>query len=349
MSSWSGRRVLVTGHSGFKGGWLSLWLSRLGAEVTGCSLGVPTRPSLYELAEVGAALAGEFDVDVRDRAALAEAFAASAPEVVFHLAAQPLVRRSYDAPAETFDVNAGGTANVLEAVRGSGSVRAVVVVTTDKVYAERADGEPHREDDRFGGADPYSASKAAAELIVAAFRRSYFSEAGSAAIATARAGNVIGGGDFGAERLVPDLVRSAESGAPVELRNPAAVRPWQHVLNPLSGYLALADRLLRSKDAEGGWNFGPDAQDERPVSWLAERFSELWEGAPSWREAPGEHPREAPVLRLDSAKARDDLRWAPRWNLERGLAETVVWHRRVAAGERAHAVTLEQIESFEAG
>ncbi len=339
----------MTGHTGFKGGWLCLWLAQLGAEVTGCSLDAPTRPSLYELAGVGEAIAGEAPVDIRDGAALEEAVGLIAPEVVFHLAAQPLVRRSYTDPAETFQVNALGTANVLEAIRAAGSVRAVVVVTTDKVYAERGDGEAHREGDRLGGADPYSASKASAELIVDALRRSFFSEPGSTAIATARAGNVIGGGDFGAERLVPDLVRAANDGNAVELRNPGAIRPWQHVLNPLSGYLALAEALWKSKDAEGGWNFGPDADDERPVSWMAERFAELWEGAPGWKPAAGEHPHEAPVLRLDSAKARSGLGWTPRWDLARGLAETVAWHRRVAAGEDARAVTLDQIRRYEAG
>ena len=222
------------------------------------------------------------------------------------------------------------------------------MATTDKVYAER-DGRPHREADRLGGADPYSASKAAAEMVVDAFRRSFFDAPGKAKLATARAGNVIGGGDFGAERLVPDLVRAAGGGEPVQLRNPAAVRPWQHVLNPLSGYLALGERLCRPNDAEGGWNFGPAAEDERPVAWVAERFAELWDGAPAWRAAPGEHPREAPVLRLDSGKARSLLGWQPRWDLERGLAETVSWHRRVAAGEDARAVSLAQIEAYEAG
>jgi CDP-glucose 4,6-dehydratase len=347
--AWRGRRVLVTGHTGFKGGWLCLWLARLGAEVTGCSLDTPTSPSLYELAGVGEAIAGQVPVDIRDRAALERAVRSSAPEVVFHLAAQPLVRRSYADPAETFEVNALGTANVLEAVRAAGGVRAAVVVTTDKVYAERSDGGAHREGDRLGGADPYSASKASAELVVDALRRSFFSQPGSTAIATARAGNVIGGADFGAERLVPDLVRAASDGDAVELRNPGAIRPWQHVLNPLSGYLALAEALWTSKDAEGGWNFGPDADDERPVSWIAERFAELWEGAPGWKPAGGDHPHEAPVLRLDSAKARSQLGWTPRWDLGRGLGETVSWHRRVGGGEDPRAVTLDQIGRFEAG
>jgi CDP-glucose 4,6-dehydratase len=348
LNEWPGRRVLVTGHTGFKGGWLSLWLARIGARVTGCSAGIPSHPSLHELARVGEAIEAALEIDVRDREALVAAFTQARPEVVFHLAAQPLVRRSYEAPAETFEVNTGGTANVLEAVRATGGVQAVVIVTTDKVYAQRDGGEAYREGDRLGGSDPYSASKAAAELVATAFRRS-FSDAGSARIATARAGNVIGGGDFGAERLLPDLVRSAESGAAVELRNPDAIRPWQHVLNPLYGYLALAEALWRSDDATGGWNFGPASEDERPVSWVAERFAQLWEGAPAWRPAPGEHPREAPVLRLDSAKARAELGWTPRWDLDRGLAETVSWHRRVAAGEDARAVTLDQIGRFEAG
>jgi CDP-glucose 4,6-dehydratase len=345
--SWEGRRVLVTGHTGFKGGWLCLWLARRGARVCGCSLEPPTEPSLYRLARVGEAIDAQEQLDVRDRGALAAAFAAHPPEVVFHLAAQPLVRRSFSAPVETFEVNAGGTANVLECVRTCGSVRVALIVTTDKVYAEQPGGAPHAEGDPLGGADPYSASKACAELVAGAYRESFMSRPGSPAIATARAGNVIGGGDFGVDRLVPDLVRAAAAGGAIELRNPDAIRPWQHVLNPLSGYLALAESLWESADAQGGWNFGPGACDERPVAWVAERFAQLWGETPGWRQAAGAAPRETPVLRLDSSKAGRLLGWQPRWDLERGLAETVDWHRRVQAGEDARAVTLDHLGRFE--
>jgi CDP-glucose 4,6-dehydratase len=347
LTGWNGRRVLVTGHTGFKGGWLALWLARLGARVAGCSLGPPTRPSLYELARVGAVVAAEHEVDVRDRAALARVVAAEEPEVVIHLAAQPLVRRSFEAPAETFDVNAGGTANLLESLRAAGTVRVAVIVTTDKVYLPRRDGAAHTEDDPLGGADPYSASKACAELITRAYRESFLAGSGTVAVATARAGNVIGGGDYGADRLVPDLIRAASAGAPAQVRNPGAVRPWQHVLEPLSGYLALAQLLWSSADGAGGWNFGPERGGEQPVQWLVERFAGLWDGGLEWERAPGDHPPESPVLRLDSSKARSRLGWAPRWELERALAETVDWHRRVASGADARAVTEEQIEGFE--
>ncbi len=326
--TWRGRRVLVTGHTGFKGAWLALWLAELGAEVHGLAL--PTGGGIYELARVRDALAGEHIVDVRDAAAVGAALNASAPELVFHLAAQAIVRRSLDDPATTWAVNVGGTVNVLQALPDS--VRAVLVVTSDKCYRDVSEGRRMREDDALGGKDPYSASKAAQELVAASYRT-----IGPAAIATARAGNVIGGGDCAADRIVPDAIRARQSNAPLVLRNPDAVRPWQHVLNPLSGYLILAERLLLGEAAEA-WNFGPDPQDERPVSELVERLARHW---PIEVRVQPDSGREAPVLRLDSTKAREQLSWAPRWDLEAALEAIVEWY----AGDPREA-TLSQIAAY---
>jgi CDP-glucose 4,6-dehydratase len=334
--SWAGRRVLVTGHTGFKGGWLALWLRRLGADVTGFAKPPPGDPSLFDLARVGEALT-DVRGDVRDAAAVRDAVAAARPEAVFHLAAQPLVRRSLRDPAETFAVNVLGTANLLDAVRAAKGVEAVVVVTSDKCYAP---GErPHREDDPLGGADPYSASKAAQELVAAAYRDSY-----GLPLATARAGNVIGGGDFGEDRLLPDLVRAARSGRPAEIRHPEFVRPWQHVLNPVEGYVRLAERLLAGDEVREAWNFGPEPGDERPVGWIVERFRERWPGELPVRVAEASASVEAPALRLDSAKARERLGWAPRWDLDAGLRATAEWY----AAPDPRAVTEAQLERFAA-
>ena len=337
---WAGRNVLLTGHTGFKGAWLSLWLQRLGATVTGLSDGVPTSPSLHELARAGDGIR-EVRCEIRDADAVADAVRTAAPEAILHLAAQPLVRRSYEEPEETFAVNVHGTVNVLEAARGSGGTGAIIVVTSDKCYAPGPD--PHPEDDPLGGDEPYSASKAGAELVAAAYRRSY-----GLPVATARAGNVIGGGDWGADRLLPDVMRAATAGAPVELRNPAAVRPWQHVLNPLAGYLLLAEAVFADPQAfAGGWNFGPDPGDELPVGTIAARLGELWDGGIDVREQPGEHPPESAVLRLDSAKARERLGWRPAWDLDAGLRAIVEWYRAYERGGDVRALTFEQIAAYE--
>jgi CDP-glucose 4,6-dehydratase len=338
---WSGRRVLVTGHTGFKGSWLTLWLQSMGASVTGFAPRMRPGPSLYELASIGDGMR-EVPADVRDAEAVAATVREADPEVVLHLAAQPIVRRSYREPAETFAVNVMGTANLLDAVRAeAGSVRAVVVVTSDKCYENRGLERGYREDEPLGGADPYSASKAAQELVAHAYRRSF-----GLPLATARAGNVIGGGDFAEDRLVPDVMRSALAGEPVTVRNPVAVRPWQHVIEPLSGYLALAERLASSSDgAPHAVNFGPRDEDSRPVGWIVERLASLWpdgiEQVASTEEAP---PPEASVLRLDSSLAASALGWSPAWDLARGLEAVVEWFVAYRDGGDIRQVTIDQIE-----
>jgi CDP-glucose 4,6-dehydratase len=344
---WAQRRVLLTGHTGFKGAWLALWLQSLGAELTGLATGPPTQPSLYELARVGANMR-EHAVDVRDAEAVGEALRRARPEIVLHLAAQPMVRRSLRDPAMTYQVNVMGTVNVLEAVRTAGSeVAGVVVVTSDKCYQNP--GEPMRfvEGDRLGGDDPYSSSKACAELVTAAYRTSFFSAEASPRVATARAGNVLGGGDWGQDRLVADIVRALDAGEPVRVRNPEAVRPWQHVLNPLSGYLRLAEELWRTGDAARAWNFGPRAADARPVSWIIERLNALWGGALRWEPDEGPNPSEAAHLALDSSAAERALGWRPRWGLDEALAKVVDWHEAQRAGEDMRAFSLAQIEQFQ--
>jgi CDP-glucose 4,6-dehydratase len=385
---WAGRRVLLTGHTGFKGAWLSLWLQALGAEVSGLAPGPPTRPSLYELASVGQGMAAERAVDVRDAEGVRAALSEERPEVVLHLAAQPMVRRSLRDPAMTYAVNVIGTVNVLEAVRlDRGDVRAVVVVTSDKCYENPGDGSRRFvEDDPLGGSDPYSSSKACAELVAAAYRRSFFSardvdlsassgqetEAENAReteaqvagesepraggpretqvhVATARAGNVIGGGDWGEDRLIGDIVRAVRAGESVRLRNPAAVRPWQHVLNPLSGYLRLAQELWRTEGAAQAWNFGPREGDARTVRWIVERLEDLWEGAFEWGLDGRENPPEASHLALDSGKAERDLGWRAEWDLGQALERIVEWHEAERAGEDMRKVSLAQIERFSGG
>jgi CDP-glucose 4,6-dehydratase len=345
---WAQRRVLITGHTGFKGAWLSLWLQALGAEVTGLAPAPPTSPSLYELAAVGASMR-EHAVDVRDGGEVGAALLSAAPEVVIHLAAQPLVRRSLRDPATTYAVNVMGTVNVLDAVRSVGKeVRAVVVVTSDKCYENR--GESSRrfvEDDRLGGDDPYSSSKACAELVTAAYRRSFFSGPEHPRVATARAGNVIGGGDWGEDRLVADVVRAAQAGERVRVRNPHAVRPWQHVLNPLSGYLRLAEELWRGDAVARAWNFGPREADARTVSWIVERLGGLWGGEPRWELDEDANPAEAGHLALDSSAAERDLEWHAGWDLEEALQKVVEWYRAQRANEDMRAFSTAQIEQFE--
>lgn len=347
-ATWQGRRVFVTGHTGFKGSWLSLWLQSLGADVTGYSLDPPTQPSLYEVARVGTGMRSMIG-DIRDLMALREEMQQARPEVVFHMAAQPLVRASYRDPVETYSVNVMGTVNVLEAVRATPEVRAVVCVTSDKCYENHDAALPFRESDAMGGGDPYSSSKGCAELVCSAYRRSFFEPSDGEVtplvrLATVRAGNVVGGGDWAAERLVPDVVRAFERGETLRIRRPEAVRPWQHVLEPLRGYLLLARRLLDQEvDFAQGWNFGPAAEDVRPVQWVVERLSNLWGSGACWRSDPGPHPRESDWLALDISKARVRLGWEPRITLEEALEMVVDWHGLYRAGADMREATLAQI------
>jgi CDP-glucose 4,6-dehydratase len=341
---WRGRRVLVTGHTGFKGGWLCLWLRELGASVTGFAAAPPTEPSLYAAARVSEGVE-ERRGDVRDASAVWAAVEEARPEVVVHLAAQPLVRRSFEDPLGTYEANVMGTAHVLEALRGAPDARVAIVVTSDKCYEPRADGAPCREDDPLGGTDPYSASKACAELVTASYRRAF---PGGPAVASARAGNVIGGGDWATDRLIPDAMRAALAGDELVVRHPEAVRPWQHVLNPLSGYLVLAQRLWDDPAAAGPWNFGPDPADELPVRAVADRVCELWGEGLAWRAGDGEGPPETHVLRVDSAKARERLGWTAAWDLDDGLAATVDWFRAVSGGADAREVCVGQIAAYAA-
>jgi CDP-glucose 4,6-dehydratase len=349
---WHGRRVLVTGHTGFKGAWLSLWLQQLGADLAGFSLAPPSSPNLFELAGVAAGMTSVHG-DVRDSAALARCIAAHRPEIVIHMAAQALVRASFADPVETFSTNVMGTVTVLDAVRRAPGVRAVVNVTTDKCYQNNEWAWGYRESDRLGGFDPYSNSKACSELATDSFRNSFFPAERHAehgvAVATARAGNVIGGGDWAADRLVPDIMRAWTGGAEVVIRNPHAVRPWQHVLEPLSGYLSLAERLVVDGPAFAeSFNFGPAEDDARPVGAVVETMQRAWGSGAAWRLDDQPQPHEATWLRLDCAKARQRLGWRPRWTLDAGLSATVAWYRGLAAGCTARELTLQQIADFSA-
>lgn len=344
---WRDRRVLVTGHSGFKGVWLTLWLRALGARVSGFSGPPPSAPSLYELARAGEDVE-DFEGDVRDAHALERAVAASRPEVVVHMAAQALVRRSFEDPRETYEINTMGTVNLLDAVRRHGQgVRAIVVVTSDKCYENREWEWGYREDEPIGGHDPYSSSKGCAELVTSAFRSSFFSDPDGPRVASARAGNVIGGGDWGADRLVPDLIRAALAGEQLRVRNPNSIRPWQHVLNPLSGYLLLAQALCEGAEHATAWNFGPAEQDARPVGWLVERLAEQWPGGLGWSVDDGPHPHEARYLKLDSSRARARLGWRPPVELDGALASIVAWYRALSEGKDMREVTIGQVETLQ--
>jgi CDP-glucose 4,6-dehydratase len=344
---WLGRRVLLTGHTGFKGAWLALWLQRLGAQVSGFSGGTPTQPSLYELARVGDDMEATVG-DLRDPQQIRAAVADTAPEIVFHMAAQSLVRRSLIEPRETYETNVMGTVNLLDAVRVSGGgVRVLVNVTSDKCYENRESPRGLREDDAMGGHDPYSSSKASAELVTAAFRRSFFTEPDGTRVASARAGNVIGGGDWGQDRLVPDIMRAALAGEEVRIRNPNSIRPWQHVLNPLSGYLVLAQALWEDAAYATAWNFGPHEEDDtQPVGWIVQRISELWTDELRWQLDEAPHPHEAGYLKIDSSRARERLGWRPPLRLDRALEATVAWYWALRSAGEMRSVTISQIEAL---
>ena len=343
---WAGKRVLLTGHTGFKGSWLALWLQRLGAEVTGLALAPDTQPNLFTLA-VADGMASQI-VDVRDRAAVQACFAASRPEIVLHLAAQALVRPSYADPVGTYATNVMGTVHVLESARTTASVRAIVVVTSDKAYENREWPWAYRETEAMGGYDPYSNSKGCAELVVSAYRRSFFAQSG-VQVASARAGNVIGGGDWSVDRLIPDIVRAFEHGQSVEIRSPGAVRPWQHVLEPLAGYLTLAERLHGDDGAAftEAWNFGPTDEDCRSVSHVIDQVTTYWGGDARWHRSETPQPHEANFLKVDSSKARARLGWDRRLRLADALAWTTDWYRAQGRGASARDLTLAQIETYE--
>jgi CDP-glucose 4,6-dehydratase len=340
---WNGRRVLVVGNTGFKGAWLGLWLRRLGANVIGLSLPPPTTPSLFALAGL-ADLVPTDRVDIRDAVAVRTTLRDQRPEFVFHLAAQSLVRPSYREPVETYATNVMGTVHVLEAVRATPTVRGVIVVTSDKCYENREWPWAYRETEPMGGHDPYSSSKGCAELVTAAYRRSFLTEIG---VASVRAGNVIGGGDWADDRLLPDCMRALAAGEAIAIRNPHAVRPWQHVLDPLCGYLVLAERLAGDPaDFSDAWNFGPAEDDARPVAWIAERIVAQWGDGARWFHACTDAPHEADSLKVDASKARRHLGWAPRLRLEEALAWTVEWHRCLTAGQSPRALTDRQIARY---
>ncbi len=347
---WRKKKILLTGHTGFKGSWLSLWLQELGVELVGYALPPPTEPSLFALANVAVGM-HSCQGDVLDLEHLRKVLNQHEPEIVFHLAAQSLVRESYAHPVGTFSTNVIGTAHVLEAVRTLPSIRGVLIVTSDKCYENRGDDSAHCETDRLGGDDPYSASKACAEMVTSAYRHSFFQEDKLhfiAGVASARAGNVIGGGDWASDRLIPDAVRSALQRTELRVRNPDAVRPWQHVLEPLRGYLMLAEQLCNDpKRFSGSWNFGPEKADIIPVRQILDRLQNLSGKGFTWSSDPGAHPPETRCLRLDSAKSRTELGWQPHWHLDSALRATVDWHKSYEAGKDMRVVTEQQIRSYQ--
>jgi CDP-glucose 4,6-dehydratase len=344
---WRGKRVFLTGHTGFKGSWLSLWLQSMGAQLQGLALDPPTTPNLFTEARVGAGMASTIG-DIRDLATVQQAMAAFQPDIVLHMAAQPLVRLSYVEPVETYATNVMGTVHVLEAARRAGSVRAIVNVTTDKCYENKEWFWGYREDEPMGGYDPYSNSKGCSELVTSAYRRSFFQKEGIA-LASGRAGNVIGGGDWAADRLVPDILRAFERQQPVVIRNPHSTRPWQHVLEPLSGYLTLAEQLWEHGQAYAeGWNFGPTDDDARPVQWIVERLVQAWGEGARWQLDGADHPHEAGYLKLDISKAKHRLGWRPSWHLDTALDKIVQWHQAWLAKQDVQALCLAQIQQYTA-
>ncbi len=343
---WKGKRVFVTGHTGFKGGWLTLWLSSRGAEVHGYALPAPTSPAFFEVCDLKTKLKSHTLADIRDEERLTQAIRSAQPQIVFHLAAQPLVRYSYQSPVETYEVNVMGTVHLLEAARKTPGVRAVVNVTTDKCYENHEEDKPYRESEAMGGYDPYSSSKGCSELVTAAYRRSFLEPAG-VSLASARAGNVIGGGDWAADRLVPDFLRALDRGEKLVVRSPNAIRPWQHVLEPLSGYMTLAERLYeKGREFAEAWNFGPEEADAKNVRWIVEDLCRQMSGS-SWRCDSAIHPHEAHYLKLDSSKARAKLGWHSRWDLPMALTKTLDWHKKWKGSADMAALSLSQIHEYE--
>ena len=343
---WRGKKVFLTGHTGFKGSWLSLMLAEYGATIRGFSLAPPTDPSLFKIAGISE-LIESFTGNVQDKDTLCECVQSFQPDIIFHLAAQPLVRESYRDPVETYSTNVIGTVNLLEAARLCQKLRVILNVTTDKCYLNDGSGHPFQESDRLGGVDPYSSSKACAELVTSAYLSSFFSESNSPVVATARAGNVIGGGDFATDRLIPDILRAFQNDLAVRIRMPFAVRPWQHVLEPLSGYLVLAEKAYNEgRRFQGGWNFGPTEQGFQTVGWIAEYLAKHW-GRPALIELDTDnHPEEASVLKLDITKASQSLGWAPKWSIEQALNQIISWHHAWQSGGSIGEIMRRQIHSY---
>ena len=346
---WAGKKVFLTGHTGFKGSWLSLWLHSMGAEVTGYSLSAPTTPSLFELGKLKNIFVESVSGDVTDFEALKKALDKANPEIVIHMAAQPLVRRSYQDPIQTYTTNVMGTVNIMEAARISGSVRVILNVTTDKCYENREWHWGYRENEPLGGYDPYSSSKACSELITSAYRQSFFQGAGIM-VGTARAGNVIGGGDWAEDRLIPDLIKAFMKGEQIQIRNPEAVRPWQHVLEPLSGYLLLCQRLYEGgEEYAQAWNFGPRDSDAKPVEWIVNQMSDKWPYEhPGYQVVREDHIHEANMLKLDCSKSMNELNWAPRWTLDQALDATIQWALGYLQGRNLQELCKEQIAAYQA-
>lgn len=349
-SFWDGKRVFITGHTGFKGSWISLWLQSMGAIVHGYSLPAPTNPSLFEVAGVAGGMESEFG-DIRDYPQLFQSIDKFRPDIIFHMAAQPLVRLSYLEPVETYSTNVMGTVHLLEAVRHTQGVKAVVNITSDKCYDNKEWVWSYRENEAMGGYDPYSNSKGCAELVTSAYRNSYFNPNSyhkhGVAVATVRAGNVIGGGDWALDRIVPDILKAFEQAQPVIIRNPHAIRPWQHVLEPLSGYLLLAQNLfINGAEYADAWNFGPNESDATPVSEIVEQMVSLWGEGAAWLLDGGEHPHEANYLKLDCSKAKMKLQWQPRWDLNTTLSRIIKWHKAWLNKDDMNAYCIQEINEY---
>ncbi len=343
---WKNKTVFVTGHTGFKGSWLSIWLNQLGAAVHGYALKPPTKPNMFETTAVGKILKSNIS-DIYDYKKLSAAIKKAKPDIIFHLAAQPLVRQSYKDPLETYQTNILGTANLLEAARHIKSVRAVVIITSDKCYENKESNYAYRETDPMGGYDPYSSSKACAEIITATYKNSFFKDSDTA-IASARAGNVIGGGDWATDRLIPDCIRAWIKNKTVEIRYPQAIRPWQHVLEPLAGYLVLAEKLYKHGNKfAGAWNFGPDNKNIKNVEFLVRGIAKLWDKNAKWKKTVLKHPHEAILLKLNCSKAKAGLLWRPCWNIEKTLEKTIQWYKTYYDCPRnITAATIEQINQY---
>lgn len=347
---WQGKRVFITGHTGFKGSWLCMWLNAMGAQVTGYALQPPTKPSLFEICKIDQLLTSIIG-DVRDKEKLKQCMLEAQPDIVIHMAAQPLVRDSYKNPVETYEINVMGTVHIFEAIRGCPGIKVVVNVTTDKCYDNKEWIWGYRENEAMGGYDPYSSSKACSELVTSSYRNSFFNtqeyQHHGVAVASARAGNVIGGGDWAVDRLIPDCIAALLKKKPIVIRNPYAIRPWQHVLEPLSGYLTLAQKLYEAgPEYAEGWNFGPAAKDARPVEWIVQQMCQLWGDAATYIVNQGPHLHEAHYLKLDCSKAMARLAWYPKWDLQQAIEKVMEWVIAYKEGKDMYSVCLQQIDDY---